>query len=549
MIKISLPKTIRQLLMVSPSVLLLACGGGGTPNTPTAPTYTVGGTLTGLSAGKSVSISLNGSAPIVLSANGVYSTGTGAVSGTAYAVTIAAQPTKAVCTVTKGTGTIANANVTDVAVDCVDTIVTSSLNTGTGAVGVLATPNARIVFVPSATGIFPVVVETDNGTTVKSKATAALPTLVATSFKIDACAIDSDAVVAICYGYSSSKIATLDLLKFSTSLIASDIKLTEFDTGLTASANFSGGSCKICSVALDIGKQRYAIATSTGYSIYAYGASTKTASYAMPVSENFSLLPGKVFTKLAGNSFLISPDYDYVYVSSTQSNQRKLRVVNLDTGVTSLWDKDTASVNDLGAGSSSMVYSEVDSVAVDPVTGMIVMAFESGNNLLMVDFGQAVFNASNNTFSAPLKINSATSGVSSRQTGVAVTSKGSLAFTTEEFSSTIGATQLATQTGTGGVFSTGTGTMGILNLSASQFNLSTSACAMSSWSGKGDPHGMGLFTSLTNTPVGISLNSTNTCAAIIDLKAMTTFPRKAGSNDLDPTAAGFANLVKFVKVN
>jgi hypothetical protein len=124
-------------------VLLLACGGGGTPTTPAAPTYSVGGTLTGLSAGKSVSVSLNGSAPIVLSANGVYSSGSGAVSGTNYIVTIAAQPVNATCTVSNGTGTIASSNVTNVSVTCVDTPVGNialkvvNASTGLGITGAL----------------------------------------------------------------------------------------------------------------------------------------------------------------------------------------------------------------------------------------------------------------------------------------------------------------------------------------------------------------------------------------------------------------------------
>jgi len=39
-------------------------------------------------------------------------------SGASYYVTVGTQPTREVCTVTEGSGTVASANVTDVAVDC-----------------------------------------------------------------------------------------------------------------------------------------------------------------------------------------------------------------------------------------------------------------------------------------------------------------------------------------------------------------------------------------------------------------------------------------------
>lgn len=73
---------IRLLSSVQPlSVLLLAaCSGGGSgtsssaPSTPPAVTYSVGGTLTGLTTGNSIILTNNGSDNLALSASGVSQT-------------------------------------------------------------------------------------------------------------------------------------------------------------------------------------------------------------------------------------------------------------------------------------------------------------------------------------------------------------------------------------------------------------------------------------------------------------------------------------------
>ncbi len=130
----------QHLSVLSSIAVLAACGGGG--GTPaTTPTYSVGGTLSGLSAGKSVSISLNGSAPVALTANGVYTSGAGLADGASYAVTVATQPVRANCSVTNGSGKIAAANVSNVSVSCADLPVGNiavkvvNANTGLAIVG------------------------------------------------------------------------------------------------------------------------------------------------------------------------------------------------------------------------------------------------------------------------------------------------------------------------------------------------------------------------------------------------------------------------------
>lgn len=108
--------SLRALLTSSTLALLAACGGGGGDG-GTGATYTVGGQLSGLLAGQSVTVQNNGTDAQTLRANGAF-TFTQAVSANgAYAVTVSSQPAGQRCTVTNGTGR-ATANITNVAVSC-----------------------------------------------------------------------------------------------------------------------------------------------------------------------------------------------------------------------------------------------------------------------------------------------------------------------------------------------------------------------------------------------------------------------------------------------
>ena len=79
-------------------------------------TYTVGGTVSGLSG--TVVLQDNGGDNLSVSANGPFTFATALASGAAYSVTVKTNPSGQTCTVASGSGTIASANVTNVAVSC-----------------------------------------------------------------------------------------------------------------------------------------------------------------------------------------------------------------------------------------------------------------------------------------------------------------------------------------------------------------------------------------------------------------------------------------------
>ncbi|HEX4254219.1 MAG TPA: alpha/beta hydrolase-fold protein [Streptosporangiaceae bacterium] len=85
------------------------------------PTYTVGGTASGLASGATVVLQNNGGGNLSVTANGTFTFSTALAPGAAYRVTVASNPPGQTCAVANGTGTIGAANVTNVAVTCTTT--------------------------------------------------------------------------------------------------------------------------------------------------------------------------------------------------------------------------------------------------------------------------------------------------------------------------------------------------------------------------------------------------------------------------------------------
>ena len=89
----------------------------GSGTSAAAPTYTVGGTISGLT-GTAV-LENNAGNDLSTSTNGAFTFSTALAGGSAYNVTVKTNPSGQVCTVTNPSGTIAAANVTNVSITCV----------------------------------------------------------------------------------------------------------------------------------------------------------------------------------------------------------------------------------------------------------------------------------------------------------------------------------------------------------------------------------------------------------------------------------------------
>ena len=80
--------------------------------------YTVGGTVSGLDAGNSLTLRMNGSVDVTVSANGAFTFPASLADGSVYTVLVATQPASGTCHLGNNSGTVVHANVTDIHVTC-----------------------------------------------------------------------------------------------------------------------------------------------------------------------------------------------------------------------------------------------------------------------------------------------------------------------------------------------------------------------------------------------------------------------------------------------
>jgi Galactose oxidase, central domain len=147
---------LRWVGVMASAIVITACGnsgsdnsGGGTTPPPTGTTYTIGGTITGLT-GAGLILSNNGTTlPVGANAN-TFTFTSGLATGTSYNVMVQSAPAGLLCTVAYGSGTIGTSIVTNIAVTC--TAQNHSLGgtiSGLNATGLVLTNNGASVTVNS----------------------------------------------------------------------------------------------------------------------------------------------------------------------------------------------------------------------------------------------------------------------------------------------------------------------------------------------------------------------------------------------------------------
>jgi hypothetical protein len=104
------------------ALFVTACSDGGSTvligGSVQSGSYLISGTMTGLAAGRQITLLNNGADPTVLSSNGVFTFATPVIGDGTYSVTVGAQPTGAICTVSGGSGTGVTSNITSISVTC-----------------------------------------------------------------------------------------------------------------------------------------------------------------------------------------------------------------------------------------------------------------------------------------------------------------------------------------------------------------------------------------------------------------------------------------------
>lgn len=114
----------RDVLIVDSSVGTRTAPIGGfiIDTAPALATFSVGGNVSGLT-GSGLALQNNGGDTLAVAADGPFTFLTELADTTAYLVTVSAQPGGQTCTVSNASGTIASADVTDIAVTCEDDVV------------------------------------------------------------------------------------------------------------------------------------------------------------------------------------------------------------------------------------------------------------------------------------------------------------------------------------------------------------------------------------------------------------------------------------------
>jgi hypothetical protein len=318
--------------------------------------------------------------------------------------------------------------------------------------GGLATINLGdkvVSFVPNGTSVNIVTVE-GSGSSALQLGFKSTSVPITTSFTVDSCAADSDALKVICVGFNSSKFAIVDVSNIEDLLSGSGSpSVAEHDTGGSTSGSFSGGSCTNCGVLADVGHNQFIISSGDGYRIFDYSGSElkhflsdTTATPAVDLlTENFSFDPSR--------RLIISPEYE--------TTNLFLWAINIDTDKTYRWVHSMAGktfdptnglqeLDDVGV--SSMIS---DSASVDPSTGILTIGDEFTNVFLILNLNEANFDESANTFDPPVSAvklqNVAGSGLLA--TGQTVDSVSHILFLEDEFGSSMGAIQLPTSAASG----------------------------------------------------------------------------------------------------
>lgn len=118
--------------------------------------YTIGGSLSGLSSGAQLVVQNNGGDDVTLSATGAFGFGTPLIDMSPYSVTVKSFPSGQYCGVTNGSGTLAGADVSNVAIACETGYTVGGTVTGLSGSGlVLQNNGGDKVTVSGTTFTFP----------------------------------------------------------------------------------------------------------------------------------------------------------------------------------------------------------------------------------------------------------------------------------------------------------------------------------------------------------------------------------------------------------
>lgn len=429
----------------------------------------------------------------------------------------------------------------------------SSVTTA-GGLATISTGNLVIAFVPSYSGIIAVPIAQSGFTyttaaygDAKLNETALKQITINTSFSLGGCAADATSLKVVCIGYDSSKVAIIDVSGYIAN--GSVPTASEYDLGNSVTGSFSGGTCINCGVIIDSADHGFIVSSGDGYRVVNYTGivlksflSNPTATTPIDLStENFAYDPLK--------NRIYSPEY------GSGGTNSYLWVIDVGTSKIYHWNKrmvDTTVDSSNGLPELAGLYITQltpDAASIDSTTGVLSLGHEWTPLLLILNMNAATFDDMTSTFEAPYEIiplENVYSPTTWLTTGMVIEPSSHLLFLEEEFGDGIGVAQLPVSSAAGSVT--------VTSYTSAQIptTVTTFCPAISSWESVGDPHGLSAFTAIIGgKPMGLLIDVTASCLAIVDLKDLLVAPKGTGTsaNQVSSTYDLLANhIISFISL-
>lgn len=396
------------LICVVASLALSACGGGGGSSaassgsgsgsgSSTSTLYSIGGSVSGLSASGLVLTDNGGNNLSLASGASSFTFSTELASGSSYAVAVATQPTGETCSVSAGSGTVATANVTAISVKCtVNTYPIGGDISGLSQSGLVLTDNGGDnLTVPSGATTFTFSTALDYG--------ASYSVAVATQPTGETCSVSSGSGT-VSGAVSSVKVAcVLDTFAVGGSV-----------SGLTASGL----------VLQNNGSDNLSVPSGAGTfsfsSPLSYGASYHVSVYAQPTGETCTVANGTGTVSAVVTSVVVACSVNTYTVSGT--------VTGLTSAGLKLLDYTGGETISVAGGASTFAFTQSVPYGTNiDVTMSAQPAWETCTAGRSNFSGPIVANVTNESFSCATKSSAAVSTLAGSTTGGNSNGTGSLA--------------------------------------------------------------------------------------------------------------------------
>ena len=276
------------------------------------------------------------------------------------------------------------------------------------------------------------------------------------------------------------------------------------------SSSFSGGGGYVTGIAVDSANHRAILSVWNGFALLDTTSGTITQVIEAPPSENFGFdsVKQRIIAPFYGCESSTDATYtpppfcgDYKDTTGVEMTDG-VNVIDLATGTVYTYQDPDYANEDSGGTGNTPVDTEPDSAAVNPNTGVVVVASEGAGNKHVIDLGNGDFDSGSKAVTASQHVvDDDYAGL----TGVSIEPSSNLAFLEGEGSSSVGVLKLDdANDGNGKII---VGQMPDLPDG-------------NSWSNMGDPHGIAVTTGINDgQSVGFVVTYDGQWVARVDLEA------------------------------